>query len=285
MKWLWPKIWAGEHGGWWRVIVTLSMLIGGMLIGDILLLAVASAGLNDWGKHQPLYIQQIVRPFAVIVVSGLALTSFWVGVRFVHRKSIACVFTDGRPFRFPLAFQSAALWLVLWLVSTYLLPDRWQRLSQRAHELPVVGLTALAVAMLCATSVQGTLEEVVFRGYLQPRIGAWVKRAWIAVAVVAVIFAAAHPDSWTGPGIVYILGFGIAFGIGGVRAGSLAPLCGMHAAENTMDWLWFPHDSNATMTWPMAAVTVAALFIWLVWLFWIIRPSPNTALEPTPTAP
>jgi membrane protease YdiL (CAAX protease family) len=283
MQWLWPQIWAGEHGGWWRVIVTIILLVGGILIGDILILALASAGLNDWGKYQPLYIEQMVRPFAVIAVSSLALAGFWVGMRFVHHKPIAYVFTDGRSFRLLFAFQSAAVWLVLWFVTSYLFADRWGHVSQRAHELPLAGLAVLSVALFCATSVQGTLEEVVFRGYLQPRMGAWVKRTWIAIVVVGGLFTAAHPDSWTGPGIIYIVGFSGALGIGGVRAGSLAPLCGMHAANNAMDWLWFPHDSNKMITWPMAIVTVVALLVWLAWLFWMT--GQKAVIETSPPLP
>lgn len=189
--------------------------------------------------------------------------------------------------------QSAAIWLLLWIASVFLVPDRCQRLAHLAHEIPLVGLVSVAIAMFCATSVQGTLEEVVFRGYLQPRVGAWVKRTWVAVLIVGLFFTAAHTDVWTGPGIVYIVGFSAALGIGGIRAGSIAPLCGLHAANNAMEWLWFPNDSNNMVTWPIATVTVAALLLWLAWLFWMTRsktvknplrqdagPSPNFAPEP-----
>jgi hypothetical protein len=118
----------------------------------------------------------------------------------------------------------------------------------------------------------------VFRGYLQPRFGACVKRAWAAVAIVGLIFTAVHFDAWTGPAMVYVAGFSAAFGIGGIRAGSIAPLCGLHAAHNAMEFLWFPHESNAVTTWPMADANVAALSIWIVWLFWTTRPRLGKAL-------
>lgn len=269
MKWRWPTVWSEERGGWWRLPATLLLFVGGMLVGNALILLVASAGLNEALKHQPLYLQQMVRPPAILIVSSLALAGCLAGVRFVHHKPLACVFTDGRPFRFSFALQSALLWLVLWFASTLLLPDRCERLAQRAHELSLAGLLSLAGAMFCATSVQGTLEEVVFRGYLQPRVGAWVGRTWVAVAVVASLFTAVHIDAWTGPGMLYVAGFSAALGVGGVRAGSLAPLCGLHAAHNAMEFLWFPHESNTTTTWPQAALTVGALSVWLAWLFWL----------------
>lgn len=277
MKWSWPKIWADERGGWWRVALTLMLFVTGMLLGDLLILVSASAGLNDKMKHLPLYFQQMVRPLAIFVASSFALAGCLSGVRFVHHKPVACVFTDGRPFRVIFALQSAAFWLVLWFASALLLPDRCERLAQRTHELPWAGLVSLSVVMLCATSVQGTLEEIVFRGYLQPRVGAWVKHTWVAMAIVGVIFTIVHFDAWTAPGIVYVAGFSAAFGIGGIRTGSIAPLCGLHAAHNAMEFLWFPHESNTVTTWPMTGTTVAALAVWLVWLFWTTRPRPATA--------
>ena len=277
-------MWKGEQGGWWRIIVTISLAAVGVLIGGVLVLAIFSTGLNHWGRHQPLYMQQIVPRLFTIVTSSLGLAGVWIGVRFVHRKSMACIFTDGRPFGFSLAFQSAALWLVLWFASACLFTGKWERISQRAHEIPLVVLAALVIAMFCATSVQGAFEEVVFRGYLQSRIGAWVKRPWIAVAVVGALFASLHLDSsGTGSGMAFVLTFGLALGIGAVRAGSLAPLCGIHAANNAMEFLWFPKATNAELTWSETGVAAAALVVWLVWLFWITRCPPNINMpKPSP---
>ena len=298
MKWLWPKLWDNERGGWWRVAVTVMLCIAGVLLGEGLLLAVASAGGNEALKHLPPYFQQVVMRMGTIITSSLGLLGCMSGVHIVHHKPVARVFTDGRPFSVMFVLQSAAIWLLLWIASVLLVPDRGQRLMHLAHELPLVGLVSVAIAMFCATSVQGTLEEVVFRGYLQPRVGAWVKRTWVTVLIVGLFFTAAHPDAWTGPGIVYIVGFSAALGIGGIRAGSIAPLCGIHAANNAMEWLWFPNDSLRMVTWPIAAVTVTALLLWLAWLFWMTRPkavknplrqntrqSPNVAPEPTAAGP
>ena len=45
-------------------------------------------------------------------------------------------FTDGRPLRIGFAVQSALLWALLWLATTRLLTDRWERLAHRAAEFP-----------------------------------------------------------------------------------------------------------------------------------------------------
>jgi membrane protease YdiL (CAAX protease family) len=259
------------------VAVTLALSVVGTLLGMLILFAAAPA-VNAM-KNLPLHMQGMFRPIFILVKASLGLTGCLIGVRYVHHKPVACVFTDGRPFRFALAVQSTALWLLLWFAGNSLIPARWEVLEKRAAEIPLVGLVMLTVVLFCCTTVQGTLEEVVFRGYLQPRVGAWVNRPWIAVLIVVIVFTVLHTDAWTAPGIIYIASFSFAVGIGGVRAGTLAPLWGLHAAENAMNWLWFPHDSNAVDTWPMVVAAVAGLSIWLGWLFWITREKPTNALE------
>jgi membrane protease YdiL (CAAX protease family) len=197
MTWDWPKIWNDERGGWWRVLVILGLFLGGMLLGNALILAASLGGPLDAMKSQSLYVQQIQRPVAILLTSSSALTGFLVGVRLVHHKPASRVFTDGRPFKLGFAVRSAVVWSVLWFAGTLPIRYRWVRLVDRAVEIPLPGWIVLALMMFCATAVQGTLEEVVFRGYLQTHAAAWMRRTWAAVAIVAVLFTSLHFDAWT----------------------------------------------------------------------------------------
>ncbi len=106
MTWTWPNVWADERRGWRRVVVTLFLFLVGTLLGNLLIFAATAAGLNEAIRHLPLHVQQMARPLAIITSSFLALAGCLIGVRFVHHKSLACVFTDGRPFRFVFALRS-----------------------------------------------------------------------------------------------------------------------------------------------------------------------------------
>jgi membrane protease YdiL (CAAX protease family) len=176
MKWTWPTIWIGERGGWWRLLVTSALYVGGVVLGIFLYTAVMVGGLKDAIKNQPGYVQEVAPLIATMLITGLGLAGCLVGIRFVHHKRVACVFTDGRPFGFRLAVQSAALWALLWFVDTVSLPNGWERLVRRTGEVPLVWWPVLSVLMLGAMAVGRTAEEVVFRGYLQTRVAAWVKR-------------------------------------------------------------------------------------------------------------
>jgi membrane protease YdiL (CAAX protease family) len=249
-----------------------------MALGFVLMFAVMHGWLRDAMKNESAYAQEIARQIVgSLSIHGLSLAGCLIGVRFVHRRPVACVFTDGRPFRFRLAVQSAGLWAVLWLAGTVAVPGGWNHLAQRAGEVPLAWWPALSVVTLCAIALQSTNEEVVFRGYLLTRVAAWVKRPWLAVCVMAIVFTAMHANSSLAAKTA-IAAIAIAFGAACVRAGTLAPMIGAHAAQNALQALWFPKDTNAGATWADPLVVVVELSIWLGWLYWATRRTPADVL-------
>jgi len=287
MKWAWPTIWIGEQGGWWRLAVTLALYVGAVVLGMILFTAAMLSGLKDVLNNEPACVQEIVSLVGTVLITGLGLAGCLIGIRFVHHKPTACVFTDGRPFGFGLAVQSAALWALLWFVVTVLLPGGWQGLVRRAGGIPLAWWPVLSVMTLGAMFVGRTAEEVVFRGYLQTRVAAWIKRPWLAVSISTLVFTAAHrganPAAYTAIAL-----FGIVFGAACVRAGTLAPMCGAHAVHDTLECLRQPsghtNEVNASTTWLEVVLVAAALSIWFVWLLWVTRKQPADALiEGKPT--
>jgi membrane protease YdiL (CAAX protease family) len=236
VNWLWPTVWHGERGGWWRLAITLVLWLAGLVLGILLMTAIMIA-LRGPLNGQPAFVQDLVKLLVGVPAQhGLMLAGCLIGIRFVHRRPIASVFTDGRPFRFPLAFESAAVWAALWFAGKVCLPNGWQELAQRAGEVPPAWWPVLATATLCAIALQATQEEVVFRGYLLTRLAAWTKRPCIAVLIMTVAFTAIHLHSNPAAKVGIAL-FAVAFGAGCIRAGTLAPLIGLHAAHNTLETL------------------------------------------------
>lgn len=274
MRWTWPTIWIGERGGWWRLLVTSALYLGGVILGMVLFTAIMLGGLKDAMKNEPAYLQEIMRLIGTVLITGLGLAGCLAGIRFLHHKPVACVFTDGRPFGFGLAVQSAFLWALLWFVGTVSLPHGWELLVRRAGEIPLVWWPVLSVLMLGAMAVGRTAEEVVFRGYLQTRVAAWVKRPWLAVCLSTLVFTLVHrganPAAYTAIAI-----FGIVFGAACIRAGTLAPMVGAHVAHDMLECLWHPssptNKANASATWLDVAFIAVALSIWFAWLFWATR--------------
>jgi membrane protease YdiL (CAAX protease family) len=254
---------------------TLALLVVGAGLGLVLSFAVVPSA-SRGGAFNPANaatLKEIARVFTSLLPKALALAGLLAGIRFVHRKRLGCIFTDGRPFRIRFAVQSAAVWALLWFAGVLVQPQGWEHLARRAGEIPLAWWPVLAVCLLAAGLVAIGLEEVLFRGYLQPRIGAWVKRPWAAVGITALGFTVLHRGgSWAAYAAI---GFGaVLFGTAGIRAGTLAPLLGMHATHDTLEVLWHPNDTNAGATWLDAVVWVVGLSIWFGWLLWATRSRP-----------
>lgn len=273
MNWSWPKLWVGETGGWWRVSITLAFSALGVVLGLLLYTQASLSGFKEALKNEPAHVQEIVPLIATLLITGLGLTGCLLGVRFVHHKPIASVFTDGRTFEMRLALQSAAVWAVLWLGVTLPLPGAWAGLVQRTREIPPTWWPIIIILSIAAMTAGRTAEEVLFRGYLLTRVGAWVKRPWLAIGIVAVAFSLLHRGNPAAKTAITL--FGIVWGAACVRAGTLAPMIGAHVLHDTFNILLQPRDqlnkANASTSWLEVGLIAAALAIWFGWLLWATR--------------
>lgn len=275
MRWIWPRIWDDEQGGWWRFMVTIALFTSTVILGILLFIAAMLAGLKNAINNEPAHIQEVMQLIGTVLITGTGLAGLLIGVRFVHHKPIRCLFTDGRPFRLGFVVQSAALWTLLWFAGTILFPNGRELLVRRAGEIPLAWWPVLAGAMFCAMAMGRTAEEIVFRGYLLTRVAAWVRRPWLAVCISTLVFALVHHGNAAAYAAIAL--FGIAFGAACIRAGTLAPMIGLHTAHDTLESLWHPKATNAGATWLDVAFVGVALSIWFGWLLWVTRTrSPDT---------
>jgi membrane protease YdiL (CAAX protease family) len=102
------------------------------------------------------------------------------------------------------------------------------------------GITALGIGLLSllAYLVQGPAEEVLFRGWLLPVIGARY-RPWIGVFVSSVVFSLVHATSSgiTLLAFLNLLLFGIFAAVYALAEGGLWGICAWHAV-----WNWAQGD-------------------------------------------
>ncbi len=271
MKWCWPTVWSRERGGWWRLPASLALLQAGAHLGGALSSAAAAAGLRGaFNGNNPTTLKEVLQMFAGLLPRLLALTGLLAGIRFVHRKPVGCVFTDGRPFKVRLLTESAAVWALLSFVVALVLPHGWEELARRAGQVSPAWWPILALSVFASCLALSTQEEVLFRGYLQPRLGAWVKYPWVAVGIPAALFTLTHRGSSSAAyaGIAFA---GVLWGAAAMRAGTLAPVIGLHAANNAFNALRYPQGSNAGVAWVGAGICAVELVIWFGWLLWATR--------------
>lgn len=252
--------------------MTVTLLLFGIsvVLGKLLITQISLSGVKQAMEAQPSYVQEIVPLLATIVVTGTGLAGCLVGIRFIHRKPIASVLTDGRRFGIGLMLQSAAVWGLLWLGFTLPLPGAWAGLVRRVGEIPLSWWPIIVVVSCAAMTVGRTAEEVLFRGYLLTRLSAWLKRPWLAVVLMAVGFSLFHRGNTAAHTVITF--FGITWGAACVRAGSIGPMVGAHVAHDTFNILLLPRDhvadANASTTWLEAGLITIALVVWFGWLMW-----------------
>lgn len=273
MQWRWPAIWSAERGGYWRVPLTLFFFATATVLGIFLNTGLMLAGLRQFIERQTPLFQDVLSLCGTVLIASLGLAGMFLGVRYVHHQPIGRLFSDGRPFDWRLAMQSALLWTVLWFAGTALLPGGYELLSQRAHSVSIIAWPVLVAATGGAMVIGRTAEEVVFRSYLQTRLAAWTRSPVLAVILSALLFTALHSGNVPAhAGIVFIA---VALGASAIRTGTLAPAIGMHVAHDTLECLWHPAgpggNSNASSTWWDVAFVAPALVVWFAWLFWSTR--------------
>jgi len=169
--------------------------------------------------------------------------------------------------------QSAALWTLLWFAGALVQPQGWEGFARRAVEVAPAWWPVITGSLLVGSAIAITLEEVLFRGYLQTRVAAWVKRPWLAVCIIALLFTVMHRGG-NSAAYTAITFAAILFGVASIRAGTLAPLLGMHTMHDMLEVLWHPNDTNAGSTWLDVVVWVIGLLIWFGWLLWATRSRP-----------
>ena len=148
---------------------------------------------------------------------------------------------------------------VVWLAGGYVVE------GPGAFGSAAVGAALLPIGvLLLGFIIQGSSEELLFRGWLMPLIASR-HGLWIAVIANSVLFALAHagniePSNELYVGLANIVLFGLFISLYAVREGSLWGVCGWHAAWNWLLGLGFGLEVSGQVidTTPLITDLVAA---------------------------
>jgi membrane protease YdiL (CAAX protease family) len=108
--------------------------------------------------------------------------------------------------------------------------------------LPRTTPEIIMFAVLCVAA--GVCEEIIFRGYFQKQIAAWISSLWLGTAISALLFALAH--GYQGPlrmGIIALIGF--VLGIVANLRRNLRPGMMTHAWFDFCSGVLFPRLAKA----------------------------------------
>jgi hypothetical protein len=191
-------------------------------------------GTDGW----PQLTYELVAAFGL----GSVLLLLWVGL-FERRGPATLGLNAKGPTRFlrgyliGLAFLLAVVGII-WGAGGYVVE------GAGAFGSAAVGAALLPIgALMLGFIVQGSSEELMFRGWLMQLIASR-HGVWIAVVANSVLFALAHagniePSNELYVGLANIVLFGLFVSLYAVREGSIWGVCGWHAAWNWLLGLGF----------------------------------------------
>jgi uncharacterized protein len=192
---------------------------------------VVSGALTGDGARLPALESALTLAPAIALGYGVRILMVWAWVaRFEGRGLRTLGFPRGQGvaragagFLVGLAMFTA---VVLVLVATgALAPDLPRPGSQGAAALAGVML------MLVAWLVQGSAEELLYRGFVLQVLAR--RRVWLGVVVSSGLFALAHLQAWAAPVALLNLALvGVLTCVYALREGGLWGVCGVHAAWN-----------------------------------------------------
>jgi len=127
------------------------------------------------------------------------------------------------------------LWVAVSVGFTWLFDDPGEHLKDLGESVQAVNTPLVAALTLIAVGVlPGIGEEFIFRGFMLRRLRGVVP-AWLAVALVTLLFAASHVDPMQA---LLILPLGLWWTLIAWRARSAWPAVALHAMNNSWTLLW-----------------------------------------------
>lgn len=261
----WADAWRGERRALARSGATLLAYASGYVAGATgfawllrNVVVVAWPDPTGWGL-------EALRLLDIGVTFGAALAAFLVARRALGGTRAPLLRVEASRTRPADAIAAALLWWAASLAIVLALGDL-DRLGARLHSYPATAWLTLAALALLLVGVQATSEELVFRGYLLPRLAVRLPST-AAVAVSALVFAAAHPSPGLWGGML-VAWFGVVFGVATWRSGSVWPAVGLHVGHNALQILLAPRVPVGAAEF---AAHAAAALLWLGWVEWLRR--------------
>ncbi|PZO08566.1 MAG: CPBP family intramembrane metalloprotease domain-containing protein [Alphaproteobacteria bacterium] len=230
-----------QHRRTWTVaaiVLALVFIIGGQALGIIPALMTGFIGPNGATDRWDQLAYVLFATFGC----GAVLVFLWV--RFFERRPLATIGfnADGlkrfaRGYAIGLAFLLAAVGII-WTLGGYSVE------AGGAFQSAAVGAALVPIVLLLlGFIVQGSTEEIFFRGWLMQLIASR-HGLWLAIAINSLLFGLMHganipPSKELFMGLLNIALFGVFISLYAAREGSLWGVCGWHAAWNWLLGLGF----------------------------------------------
>lgn len=212
------------------IFLCIFFIVIGQLIGELLKHFIPNVLGNDsiWDKTFNEFKEIVLSFLPIIFVIAIRVKFYekrtFTSIGFTNTDVIKKI-TSG--FGFGIIMFSSAI-AVLYAFDYLNFENSTKNLQGIQMQFP-------ASLLLVGYVIQGSTEEIVFRGWLLPTLGVSIK-PWIAILISSLLFALLHGanDNITLFAIVNLILFGVFISLFALREGSIWGVCAWHAIWN---WL------------------------------------------------
>ncbi|WP_299055574.1 CPBP family intramembrane glutamic endopeptidase [uncultured Polaribacter sp.] len=261
---------------WYHWLVTILLVFFGWQILGVIPLVVAVFNVSEnlaqftefaQASFMTAGIDKNLFLFLMILSFFIGLIFLFVGVKYVHKRSITSLITSREKIDWNRFFYAFFVWgslaVVMTFIGIYLAPENY---TWNFNATPFFIL--VAISLVCIP-FQTSLEELLFRGYLMQGLGVLVGNRWVPLLITSVVFGLLHganPEvAKLGQiAMVFYIGTGFLYGITTLMDEGTEIALGLHAVNNitaaflvTTDWTVFQTDalyidtSEPSVTWQM----------------------------------
>jgi membrane protease YdiL (CAAX protease family) len=261
MKFL-ERAFDNENQIWKYILVIFIGFFLGQMVGSIplfvvMVIAIVQKGgdfqmpenvanFSAYGIDPNVGLVLMVIPFVASLIIGILL------IKGFHRRNYKDVINGGRSIRWNRIWLGVIVWGALaggYMLIDYLInPNNFEIQFNAASFIPLVFISVILIP------IQSGTEEFYFRGYLMQGVAARTKSRWLAVLILAIIFALIHSFNpevkefgfWTSmPGY---LTFGVVFGSASVLDDGIEVAIGAHSINNVLSSIFVTSKSSVLQT-------------------------------------
>lgn len=271
---------------WWAYLFTVIFLMTGyFLFQSAIFVPLMNVLMNNGYSSQEILSKpnllfdskalQMDKNLVLLLELGmfvLAAGGFYIGLRYVHQKTLTSVLTGYEKFRYKRFWFAFSVWASLLVLSTLLSYIFYP--EELTLNFNLGGFLISAIIMFTLMPIQTGLEEVVFRGYFMQGLSQLFKNGIVPLFITSLLFGLAHMsnpevDKFGVPiMLTYYVFFALFMGALTLLDEGIELAFGIHFANNFISSLLLSSENSVIKTYSIFEVQEenpsSEIVLWLV---------------------
>lgn len=275
----------GFNKGWMYVLTIVFLMTGYFLFQSVIFLPLMNMLMSNGYSSQEILNNpnllfdskalQMDKNLVLLLELGMfvvAAAGFYLGLRYLHQKTLTSVLTGYEKFRFKRFWFAFLVWAALLAVSTLLTYIFYP--EELTINFNFTGFLISTLIMFLLMPIQTGLEEVVFRGYFMQGLSQLFKNGFVPLIITSLLFGSAHMSNpevqkfgWQIM-LTYYVCFALFMGAITLLDEGIELAFGIHFANNFISSLLLTSSDSVIKTYSIFEVKeenpASEIFMWLI---------------------